>query len=431
MSLPTNLRTDTLVVHGGQEPDPTTGSRAVPIYQTTSYVFHDSDHAANLFGLKEFGNIYTRIMNPTTDVFEKRVAALEGGAAAVAFASGHAAISSAVFNIAQAGDDIVSSSSLYGGTHNMFAHTLPKLGVKVNFVDPSDPENFRKAIGPNTKAIYAETIGNPQINVLDIEAVAAIAHENGIPLIVDNTFAPYLLQPISHGADVVIHSATKFIGGHGTSMGGIVIDSGKFNWDTGKFPNLSEPDASYNGLRYTKDLGDLTPLAYILRLRVQVLRDLGATVSPFNSFLFLQGLETIHLRLRRHADNALQVAQYLAKHPQVSWVNYPGLEGDSQHELAKKYLPKGAGAILTFGIKGGLKEGKAFIDSLQLFSLLANVGDAKSLVIHPASTTHSQLNAAERAAAGAPDDMIRLSIGIEDVEDLLADLERGFAAAQQ
>ena len=431
MALPTDLRTDTLVVHGGQEPDPTTGSRAVPIYQTTSYVFHDSDHAANLFGLKEFGNIYTRIMNPTTDVFEKRVAALEGGAAAVAFASGHAAISSAIFNIAQAGDDIVSSSSLYGGTHNMFAHTLPKLGVTVKFVDPSNPENFRKAIGPNTKAIYAETIGNPQINVLDIEAVAAIAHENGIPLIVDNTFAPYLLQPIRFGADIVIHSATKFIGGHGTSMGGIVIDSGKFNWDTGKFPNLSEPDASYNGLRYTKDLGDLTPLAFILRLRVQVLRDLGATVSPFNSFLFLQGLETIHLRLRRHADNALQVAQYLAKHPQVSWVNYPGLEGDSQHELAKKYLPKGAGAILTFGIKGGLKEGKAFIDSLQLFSLLANVGDAKSLVIHPASTTHSQLNAEERVAAGAPDDMIRLSIGIEDVEDLLADLERGFAAAQK
>ena len=320
MALPTDLRTDTLVVHGGQEPDPATGSRAVPIYQTTSYVFHDSDHAANLFGLKEFGNIYTRIMNPTTDVFEKRVATLEGGAAAVAFASGHAAISSAIFNIAQAGDDIVSSSSLYGGTHNMFAHTLPKLGVNVKFVDPSDPENFRKAIGPNTKALYAETIGNPQINVLDIEAVAAIAHENGIPLIVDNTFAPYLLQPIRFGADIVIHSATKFIGGHGTSMGGIVIDSGKFNWDTGKFPNLSEPDASYNGLRYTKDLGDLTPLAYILRLRVQILRDLGATVSPFNSFLFLQGLETIHLRLRRHADNALHVAQYLAKHPQVSWV---------------------------------------------------------------------------------------------------------------
>ncbi|MDD3158855.1 O-acetylhomoserine aminocarboxypropyltransferase/cysteine synthase [Anaeromusa sp.] len=428
MSLPTDLRPDTLMVHGGQEPDPATGSRAVPIYQTTAYAFRDSEHAANLFGLKESGNIYTRIMNPTTDVFEKRVAILEGGAAAVAFASGHAAISSAIFNIVQAGDDIVSSASLYGGTHNMFAHTLPKLGITVSFVDPSDPENFRKAIGPNTKAIYAETIGNPQINVLDIEAVAAIAHENGIPLIVDNTFAPYLLQPIRFGADIVIHSATKFIGGHGTSMGGIVVDSGKFNWDNGKFPNLSEPDPSYNGLSYTKDLG---ALAYILRLRVQILRDLGATVSPFNSFLFLQGLETIHLRLRRHADNALQVAQYLAKHPQVSWVNYPGLPGDSQHELAKKYLPKGAGAILTFGIKGGLKEGKAFIDSLQLFSLLANVGDAKSLVIHPASTTHSQLNAAERAAAGAPDDMIRLSIGIEDVEDLLTDLERGFAAAQQ
>ncbi|MBP2650380.1 MAG: O-acetylhomoserine/O-acetylserine sulfhydrylase [Firmicutes bacterium] len=426
MALPEELRFDTLAVHGGQEPDPTTGSRAVPIYQTTSYVFNDADHAANLFALKEPGNIYSRIMNPTTDVLEKRIAALEGGVGALAFASGHAAISAAIFNIAEAGDEIVSSASLYGGTYNMFSYTLPHLGINVKFVDPSDPENFRKAITPKTKAIYAETIGNPKIDVLDIEKVAAIAHTNGIPLIVDSTFAtPYLLRPIEYGADIVVHSATKFIGGHGTSMGGLVIDGGKFDWGTGKFPLLSEPDPSYGGLKYTEALG---AQAYIVRLRTQILRDLGATLSPFNSFLFLQGLETLHLRLKRHSDNALAIAKYLAGHNQVAWVSYPGLETHLNYKLAQKYLPNGAGAILAFGIKGGLEAGKKFINSLKIFSLLANVGDAKSLVIHPASTTHSQLNSEQRAKAGAPDDMVRLSLGLEDASDLIADLEQAFKA---
>lgn len=429
MTLPENLRFDTLAVHGGQEADPTTGSRAVPIYQTTSYVFKDTEHAANLFALKEFGNIYTRIMNPTNDVLEKRIAALEGGVGALAFASGHAAISAAIFNIAEAGDEIVSSASLYGGTYNMFAYTLPRLGIKVTLVDPSDPENFASAITPKTKALYAETIGNPRIDILDIEKVAAIAHKNGIPLIIDSTFAtPYLCRPIEFGADIVVHSATKFIGGHGTSMGGLVVDSGKFDWKSGKFPLLTEPDPSYNGLRFTEALG---PLAYIIRLRTQILRDLGAALSPFNSFLFLQGLETLHLRLERHSANALAVAQYLAGHKLVEWVSYPGLPGHRDHALAKKYLPKGAGAIFTFGIKGGLTAGKKFIDALQLFSLLANVGDAKSLVIHPASTTHSQLTPAQRASAGAPDELIRLSLGLEDPADLIADLEQALAASQR
>jgi O-acetylhomoserine (thiol)-lyase len=428
MALPENLRFNSVAVHGGQEPDPTTGSRAVPIYQTTSYNFRDSEHGANLFGLKEPGNIYTRIMNPTSDVLEKRIAALEGGVGALAFASGHAAISAAILNIAQAGDEIVSSATLYGGTYNMFAYTLPRLGIKVTFVDPSDPENFRKAITDKTKALYAETIGNPKIDVLDIEKVAAVAHENGIPLLIDSTFAtPYLSRPIEFGADVVIHSATKFIGGHGTSMGGLVIDSGKFNWANGKFPLLTEPDPSYHGLSYTEALG---PLAYIIRLRIQVLRDLGATVSPFNSFLFLQGLETLPLRMQRHTENALAVAQYLEKHEQVTWVSYPGLASHPDHELAKKYLPKGAGAILTFGIKGGLEAGKKFIDSLKLFSILANVGDAKSLVIHPASTTHSQLTPEQRVTAGVPDELIRLSVGIEDSADIVADIEQALAAVK-
>jgi O-acetylhomoserine (thiol)-lyase len=428
MSLPENLRFDTLAVHGGQEPDPTTGSRAVPIYQTTSYNFRDAEHAANLFGLKELGNIYTRIMNPTTDVLEKRIAGLEGGAAALAFASGHAAISSALFNICQAGDEIVSSSTLYGGTYNMFAQTLPRLGIKTTFVNPADPENFAKAITPNTKALYAETIGNPKIDVLDIEEVAAVARRHGLPLIIDSTFAtPYLCRPIEHGADIVIHSATKFIGGHGTSMGGLVVDSGKFDWSGGKFPNLSEPDPSYNGLRYTEAFGTL---AFILRLRIQILRDLGACLSPFNSFLFLQGLETLHLRMKRHSDNALAVAEFLAGHPQVAWVSYPGLPGHPDYDKAKEYLPKGAGAILTFGIKGGLEAGRKFIDSLKIFSLLANVGDAKSLVIHPASTTHSQLTSEQRAGAGVPDDMVRLSLGLEDAADLVDDLNQALLAAK-
>lgn len=428
MALPENLRFDTLSVHAGQEPDPTTGSRAVPIYQTTSYNFRDAEHAANLFGLKEAGNIYTRIMNPTTDVLEKRIAALEGGAAALAFSSGHAAISSVIFNIAQASDEIISSSTLYGGTYNMFAYTLPRLGIAVKFVDATDPENFKRAITSKTKAIYAETIGNPKIDVLDIEAVAKVAHEAGLPLIIDSTFAtPYLCRPIEFGADIVVHSATKFIGGHGTSMGGLVVDGGKFDWGNGKFPTLSEPDPSYNGLVYTEALGNL---AFIIRLRIQILRDLGATLSPFNSFLFLQGLETLHLRMRRHSDNALAIAKHLADHPQVSWVSYPGLENHSNHALAKKYLPQGAGAILTFGIKGGLEAGKKLIDSLKVFSLLANVGDAKSLVIHPASTTHSQLTSEQRARAGAPDDMVRLSLGLEDPADLIEDLDQALQAAK-
>lgn len=428
MALPENLKFNTVAVHGGQEPDPTTGSRAVPIYQTTAYNFRDADHAANLFGLKESGNIYSRLTNPTTDVFEKRIAALEGGVGALAFASGHAAISAAIFNIAQAGDEIVSSSTLYGGTYNMFAYNLPRLGIKVTFVDPSDPENFAKAITPKTKALYAETIGNPKIDVLDIERVAAIAHNNGIPLLIDSTFtSPYLCRPIDFGADIVIHSATKFIGGHGTSMGGVVIDSGKFNWDNGKFPLLSEPDPSYHDLKYTAALG---PLAYIIRLRVQILRDLGACLSPFNSFAFLQGLETLHLRMERHSQNAQKVAEFLQQHELVSWVSYPGLSSHPDYKRAQKYLPKGAGAILTFGIKGGLVAGKKFINSLNLFSLLANVGDAKSLVIHPASTTHSQLSGEQLTAAGVSDDMVRLSVGIEDIEDIIADLEQAFVATK-
>lgn len=428
MALPENLKFASLAVHAGQEPDPTTGSRAVPIYQTTSYNFRDSEHGANLFSLKESGNIYTRIMNPTSDVFEKRIAALEGGVGALAFASGHAAISGAILNIAQADDEIVSSASLYGGTYNMFTYTLPRLGITVKLVDPSNPDNFRQAITEKTKAIYAETIGNPKIDILDIAAVAAVAHENGIPLIIDNTLAsPYLCRPFEHGADIVVHSATKFIGGHGTSMGGVVVDSGKFDWTNGKFPLLTEPDPSYHGLSYTTALGEL---AYIIRLRIQILRDLGATVSPFNSFQFLQGLETLHLRMERHSQNALAVAKFLADHEQVSWVNFPGLESDPAYPLAQKYLPKGAGAILTFGIKGGLEAGKKFIDSLKLFSILANVGDAKSLVIHPASTTHSQLTSEQRARAGAPDDMIRLSVGIEDSADIIADLEQALTATK-
>lgn len=426
MTLPADLRFDSLAVHAGQEPDPATGSRAVPIYQTTAYNFRDSAHAANLFALQESGNIYTRIMNPTTDVLEKRIAALEGGVGALAFASGHAAISAAILNIAQAGDEIVSSSTLYGGTYNMFAYTLPRLGVKVTFVDPRDPDNFAKAVTPKTKAVYAETIGNPKIDVLDLAAVADAAHTNGLPLIIDSTFtSPYLCRPLEFGADIVVHSATKFIGGHGTSMGGLVVDGGKFDWACGgKFPLLSEPDPSYHGLRYTEALG---PQAFIIRLRTQILRDLGACLSPFNSFLLLQGLETLHLRMRRHSDNALAVAEHLAAHERVAWVSYPGLKGHPDHRKAEKYLSQGAGAILTFGIKGGLEAGRKFIDALKLFSLLANVGDAKSLVIHPASTTHSQLTSEQRAAAGVPDDMVRLSLGLEDPADLIADLDQALA----
>jgi O-acetylhomoserine (thiol)-lyase len=421
---------ETLAVHAGQEMDPTTMSRAVPLYQTTSYGFRDAEHAANLFSLQEFGNIYTRIMNPTTDVFEKRVAALEGAPAALATASGQAAITYSILNIAEAGDEIVSAASLYGGTYNLFSMTLPKLGIKVHFVDPSDPENFRKAINEKTKAVFAETIGNPKGDVLDIEAVAAIAHENGIPLIVDNTFpSPYLLRPIEHGADIVVHSATKFIGGHGTSIGGVIVDGGKFDWKaSGKFPGLTQPDPSYNGVVYTDAVG---PIAYVIKARVQLLRDMGAAISPFNSFLLLQGLETLHLRMERHSSNALAAAQFLQKHQAVEWVSYPGLPSHASYEKAQKYLPNGQGAILTFGIKGGLDAGKKVIENVKLFSHLANVGDSKSLIIHPASTTHAQLKEHEQEAAGVSAGMIRLSIGTEAITDIIYDLEQAILASQK
>ncbi len=423
---------DTLQLHAGQEVDPTTGSRAVPIYQTTSYVFNDADHAANLFGLKEFGNIYTRIMNPTCDVLEKRIAALEGGVGALALSSGSAAITYAILNIASAGDEIVSASTLYGGTYNLFANTLPKMGIRTILVDPDDPENFRKAITDKTKAIFIETVGNPGINIIDIRAVADIAHENGMPLIIDNTFgSPYLIRPIEHGADIVVHSATKFIGGHGTSIGGLVVDAGTFDYAaSGRFPGFTEPDPSYHGLVFSQ-LGPLTPLAFILKMRVQLLRDTGACLSPFNAFLLLQGLETLSLRVERHVANAQKVAEFLQNHPLVTWVNYPGLTGNKYYDLAKRYMPKGAGSIFTFGIKGGREAGKTFIDSLQIFSLLANVADAKSLVIHPASTTHSQLNEEDQRKAGVTPDMVRLSIGLEDVNDLIHDIDQALHKAAQ
>jgi len=419
---------DTLQVHAGQKPDPTTGARAVPIYQTTSYVFRDTEHGANLFALKEPGNIYTRIMNPTTDVFEQRMAALEGGVAALAVASGAAAITYSILNIAGSGDEIVAASTLYGGTYNLFAVTLPRLGIKTVFVDPDDPENFRKAINEKTRAVFIETIGNPGINITDIEAVAGIAHENGIPLIVDNTFGtPYLIRPIEFGADVVVHSATKFIGGHGTSIGGVIVDSGKFDWTAGgKFPGLTEPDLSYHGIVYTRDVG---AAAFVTKARVQLLRDTGAAISPFNSFLLLQGLETLSLRVAKHVENARKIAEYLSNHPQAAWVNYPGLKNNKYYELAQKYMPKGAGSIFTFGIRGGLDAAVKFINSLEIFSLLANVADAKSLVIHPASTTHAQLSPEDQAAAGVTPDQIRLSIGIEDVNDLIYDLDQALSKA--
>lgn len=419
---------DTLQVHAGQKADPTTGSRAVPIYQTTSYVFNNSEHAANLFGLKEAGNIYTRIMNPTNDVFEQRIAALEGGVAALAVASGSAAITYSVLNIAGAGDEIVAASTLYGGTYNLFNHTLPKYGINTTFVNPDDPENFRKAINDKTKAVFIETLGNPGINIIDIEAVANIAHENKIPLIIDNTFGtPYLIRPIEFGADIVVHSATKFIGGHGTSIGGVIIDSGKFDWTlSGKFPGLTEPDPSYHGINYAKDVG---AAAYVLKARVQLLRDTGAAISPFNSFLLIQGLETLSLRVEKHVSNTEKIVDFLVNHPLVSWVNYPSLKDNKYHALAEKYLPKGAGSIFTFGIKGGVETAKKFIDSLEIFSLLANVADAKSLVIHPASTTHSQLTEDQLIAAGITPDQIRLSIGIEDAEDLIYDLDQALNKA--
>ncbi|HLJ32985.1 MAG TPA: homocysteine synthase [Ktedonobacteraceae bacterium] len=419
---------ETLSLHAGQETaDSATGARAVPIYQTSSFVFDSPEHAANLFGLKQFGNIYTRIMNPTQDAFERRIAALEGGVGALATASGQSAETLAILNIAEAGDEIVSSASLYGGTYNLFHYTLPKLGIKVHFVDSRDPESFRSVINERTKAVYAETVGNPRLDTLDIRAVADIAHEHGLPLIVDNTFpTPYLMQPLKHGADIVVHSTTKFIGGHGTSIGGVIVDGGKFDWTNGRFPGLVEPDPSYHGLRYVEALG---PIAYIIKARVQLLRDLGPAVSPFNSWLFLQGLETLPLRMERHSQNALKVAEFLEGHENVDWVSYPGLKSHPQHELAAKYHTHGYGAILGFGIKGGLEAGKQLIRHVELFSHLANVGDAKSLIIHPASTTHSQLTEEEQYETGVTPDFIRLSIGLETVEDLIDDLDQALKAA--
>ena len=413
-------------LHSGHNPDQDKKSRAVPIYQTTSYLFDDTDHAARLFSLEESGNIYTRIMNPTSDVFEKRIASLEGGVGALATSSGSSAQIQAIFALAGAGDHIVSASTLYGGTYNQFAYTLPRLGIEVTFVDPADPASFREAIKPNTKLIYGETLGNPRINIFPFDEVAFIAQEFGIPLLIDNTFAtPYLFNPFNWGANIVIHSATKFIGGHGTSIGGVIVDGGNFKWEGNpRFPNFNQPDDSYHGLTYAQ----LGPQAFITKARVQILRDIGGCISPFNSFLLLQGLETLSLRMQRHVENAQKAAKFLSSHPRVAWVSYPGLEDSPDFPAKQKYLPRGAGAILGFGIQGGIKDGKKFINNLKLFSHLANVGDAKSLAIHPASTTHSQLNEEQLISAGVTPDFIRLSIGLEDIEDILWDLHQALSA---
>jgi O-acetylhomoserine (thiol)-lyase len=427
MSDQPQYRPETLAIHAGQKPDSATNARAVPIYATTSYVFNDADHAARLFALQEFGNIYTRIMNPTNGVFEERVAAIEGGVGALAFASGQAAETATILNLARTGDNIVASSSLYGGTYNLFQWTLPKLGITTAFVDGSDPANFAPAIDANTKAIYLETIGNPRLDVPDIAAIADVAHAHGIPLVIDNTFAPLLCQPIRHGADIVIHSATKWIGGHGTAIGGIVVDGGTFDWKaSGRFPDFVEPDPSYHGVSYVEAVGNL---AFIIKLRVQVLRDTGGALSPFNSFLFLQGLETLPLRIERHASNALTVANWLQQDPRVTWVSYPGLASHPAHANARRYLTGGFGGVLAFGIRGGREAGKALIDNVKLFSLLANVGDAKSLIIHPATTTHQQLSAEDQLSTGVTEDLVRLSIGLEHVDDIIADLDQGLAIA--
>ena len=430
MSTKKPFRPETQAIHSGQQLDPATFSRAVPIYQTSSFGFKDTEHAASLFNLSEQGYIYTRIVNPTTDVFEQRIAELEGGVGALGVASGQSATTFSILNIASAGDEIVSASSLYGGTYNLFSSTLPKLGITVNFVNADNPENFRSAITSKTKAIYAESVGNPQGNVLDIGAVADIAHEHGIPLIIDNTVpSPYLLRPIDFGADIVVHSATKFLGGHGTAIGGVIVDSGKFDWKaSGKFPDLTTPDPSYHGLVYTEAAGEA---AYITKARVQLLRDIGAALSPFNSFLLLQGVETLHLRLERHSENALKVAKFLEQHELVEWVNYAGLPSHPSYSLAQKYLPKGQGAILTFGVRGGKNAAAKLIDSVQLFSHLANIGDSKSLIIHPASTTHQQLSEDEQKASGVTPELIRLSVGTEAIEDLLEDLDYALKASQK
>ncbi|HCF93769.1 MAG: O-acetylhomoserine aminocarboxypropyltransferase/cysteine synthase [Verrucomicrobiota bacterium] len=425
----------TKALHAGQQPDPATGARAVPIYQTTSYQFRDSEHAANLFGLSELGWIYTRIQNPTQDVFEQRIAALEGGTGALAHSSGQAAITNAILNLCGAGDHFVSASQLYGGTYNLFHHTFAKLGIEVTFVDGTDPENFAKAIRPNTKLLWGETIGNPQLNIFPIQEVAEIAHAHGLPLLLDHTSAtPYLCRPFEWGADVVVHSCTKFLGGHGTSIGGVVVDSGRFDWGSGKFPGFTEPDPSYHGLVYWDAFKAFEPagganVAYILKMRLQLMRDLGQAISPFNAFMLLQGLETLHLRMAQHVKNAQAVAEYLVAHPKVAWVNYPGLPNHPSHRLAKKYFPRGASALLGFGIKGGMEAGRRFIDNLKLFSHVANIGDAKSLAIHPASTTHQQLSEQEQLSSGVTPDFIRLSIGIEDFEDIRADLSQAIEQA--
>lgn len=418
-------RFETLQLHAGQVPDSATKSRAVPIYQTTSYVFDNAQEAEDLFALRKSGHMYTRLGNPTTDVFEERVAALEGGVAAVATASGSAAITYAILNVANMGDEIVAASTLYGGTYNLLSTTLPRFGVKTTFVNPDNPNNFEEAINEKTRALYVEVLGNPGINVADIEAIANIAHNHGIPLIVDNTFGtPYLIRPIEYGADVVVHSATKFIGGHGTSIGGIIVDGGKFDWtQNNKFPGFTEPDESYHGIVYAKDVA---PAAFATRIRTQLLRDTGACISPFNSFLLLQGLETLSLRVDRHLENTKKIVEYLESKEEVAWVNYPSLEGSKYYELAKKYFPKGAGSIFTFGIKGGEEKARQFIDNLEIFSDLANVADSKSLVVHPASTTHQQLSGDDLIAAGVTRDMIRVSVGTENVEDLIEDLEEAF-----
>lgn len=419
---------ETKALHAGQQPDPTTGARAVPIYQTTSYVFKDTDHAASLFSLSEFGNIYTRLMNPTTDVLEKRIAALEGGIAALAVSSGQSAEAIAILNLAKCGDEVVSSTTLYGGTYTLFRYTLARMGIDVKFVDSSDPENYTKAITPKTKCLYAETIGNPKLDVPNIEAIAKIAHDAGIPLIMDNTFAtPYLCRPFEHGADVVVHSLTKWIGGHGTSIGGIIVDSGNYDWTNGKFPEFTEPDPSYHNMVFAEAFGNL---AYILRARVALLRDIGPAISPFNAFMIIQGVETLSLRMERHCSNAAKTAEFLADHQMVSWVSYPGLADHPSHGNALKYLPNGFGSMIGFGIKGGKQAGIKFINTVELLSHLANVGDAKSLVIHPASTTHQQLSAEEQLAGGVTEDFIRFSVGIENIDDILADVDQALWKSQ-
>jgi O-acetylhomoserine (thiol)-lyase len=426
------MHPDTILLHAGQVPDPATNSRAVPIYQTTSYNFNNTEHAANLFALKEFGNIYTRLMNPTTDVFEKRITALEGGVGALAVSSGQSAISLAILNIASVGDEIISFDNLYGGTFNLFKHTLAKFGITVHFVDSNKPHDIAKYINAKTKLVYAESIGNPKLNITDFALVAQIAHQHNLPFIVDNTLSPYIFKPFDYGVDIIVYSTTKFIGGHGTSIGGMIVDSGKFDWSVtengnNKFPLIADPDPSYHNLNFIEALAPLGNIAYIIKARVTLLRDLGCSVSPFNSFLFLQGLETLHLRMQRHCENALKVAEFLSKHSRVAWVNYPGLSTSSEYNKAKKYMPNGTGAIIGFGIKQGKQAAIEFINKLKLFSLVANVGDAKSLVIHPASTTHQQLSVEQQLATGVSEDYIRLSIGIENIGDIIADLQQALS----